>query len=254
MSTSGSIGFNPGLGHPLWVRFAHWIGAAGVLMLAVTGFVILMAHPRLYWGEVGNGLTPPLIELPISRNYRHVTFEVTASAFPDGGGPVNARTYHIFNQNRWARSLHFLAAWVFLLTGVLYLVAALISGHLRQHLVPGVRDLTPRLLWQDLRAHLVRPLPHQPGGPPYNLLQKCTYFLVICGALPLMVVTGLGMSPAINATYPFVAAVFGGSQSARTLHFLVFCALVFFLVIHLVMVVRSGFRRQMRAMTLGSSA
>jgi thiosulfate reductase cytochrome b subunit len=235
------------------VRLAHWIGASAVLTLAVTGFIILMAHPRLYWGDVGNGLTPPLIELPISRNYHHVTFEVTASASPDGGGAVSARTYHIFNQNRWARSLHFLAAWVFLVTGIVYLVVAFTSGHLRRHLVPSVRELTPRLLWQDLLVHLRRPLPRPRGGPPYNLLQRCTYSLVICAALPVMVVTGFGMSPAINATYPFVSDMFGGSQSARTLHFAVFCILVLFVVIHLVMVIRSGFRQQMRAITLGSS-
>ncbi len=242
-------------GHSRWVRISHWLGAASVLTLAVTGFVILMAHPRLYWGDAGNSLTPALLELPISRNHRNMTFEVHTASFPDSGAAVSAvRTYKIFNQNGWARSLHFLAAWIFLATGIVYLLVALVSGHLRRDVLPRVREIRPRLLWQDLQAHLQTPLPPARGGPPYNLLQKCTYFIVVCLALPLAVITGMGMSPAINAAYPFVAGVFGGSQSARTLHFGIFALLVLFLIIHVVMVVRSGFTRQMRAMTLGRSS
>ncbi len=239
-------------GHSRWVRISHWLGAVSVLTLAFTGFVILMAHPRLYWGDVGNSLTPALLELPISRNHKNMTFEVNTASFPDGGAAVSAvRTYTIFNQNGWARSLHFLAAWVFLATGIVYLLVALVSGHLRRNVLPRGREMRPGLLWQDLRAHLRTPLAPARGGPPYNLLQKCTYFIVVCLALPLAVVTGMGMSPAINAAYPFVSGVFGGSQSARTLHFGIFALLVLFLIIHIVMVARTGFRRQMRAITFG---
>src|ERR1700758_4571394 len=83
-------------GHTRWVRVTHWIVAASVLTLAVSGFTILMAHPRLYWGAVGNDLTPALIELPISRNYRHGGWALSTAAFPDGGSAVSAiRTYDI---------------------------------------------------------------------------------------------------------------------------------------------------------------
>jgi thiosulfate reductase cytochrome b subunit len=88
-------------------------------------------------------------------------------------------------------------------------------------------------------------------GPPYGILQKLTYTVVILVAVPLMVLTGLTMAPAVTAAYPGLLDVFGGSQSARTIHFFVFAALVLFLIVHLVMVVLTGFRRQMRAMTLG---
>ena len=143
-----------GAGHTRWVRVTHWIGAASVLTLAVTGFVILMAHPRLYWGQVGNDLTPALIELPVSRNYHHHGWQVSTPAFPDGGAAVSAvRTYDILNENSWARSLHFLAAWFFVVTGVSYLLAGIFSGHLRRDLLPRATELTPRLFWQDLRAH-----------------------------------------------------------------------------------------------------
>ena len=126
-----------GAGHARWVRVTHWIGAASVLTLAFTGFVILMAHPRLYWGQAGNDLTPALIELPVSRNYHHHGWQVSTPAFPDGGAAVSAvRTYDILNENGWARSLHFLAAWFFVVTGLSYLLAGIFSGHLRRDLVP----------------------------------------------------------------------------------------------------------------------
>ncbi|HEV3182801.1 MAG TPA: cytochrome b/b6 domain-containing protein [Steroidobacteraceae bacterium] len=242
-----------GSGHTRWVRVTHWIVAASVLTLAVSGFTILMAHPRLYWGTVGNDLTPALIELPVSRNYRHGGWEVSTPSFPDGERAVSAiRTYDILNQNSWARSLHFLAAWFLVLTGAIYLLVGIFSGHLRRDLLPRRGELTPRRLRDDLTTHL-RPRGTQPapGGPPYGLLQKCTYCGVVFLGLPLMVVTGLAMSPAITAAYPFLSGVFGGTQSARTIHFCLFVALILFLVVHLVMVGLSGFKRQMRAMTFG---
>ncbi len=238
-------------GHARWVRFSHWIMAASVLTLAVSGFVILMAHPRLYWGAVGNDLTPALFELPISRNYMHGGWAAPVTFFP--GAPIvsEARTYDIFNENGWARSLHFLAAWFLIVTALIYLAAGLAGGHLRRHLIPRARELSPRLLWQDVLTHLRPPLPRASGGPPYGLLQKLAYFGVVFLALPLMVVTGLTMSPAVTAAYPVLLDVFGGSQSARTIHFFAFAALVLFLVVHVAMVILTGFKRQMRAMILG---
>jgi thiosulfate reductase cytochrome b subunit len=243
-----------GLGHPRWVRLSHWIGAASMITLAFSGFVILMAHPRLYWGEVGNDLTPTLIELPVSRNYKHGGWQVSTPAFPDGGAAVSEiRTYDILNWNGWGRSLHFLAAWFLVATGLVYLIAAIATGHLRRDLLPRAKELTPRALRLDFAAHL-RHVPAARGGPPYNLLQKFTYSIVLFVAVPLVIVTGMAMSPAINAAYPFLSGMFGGTQSARTVHFLVFAVLVVFLIIHVVMVILSGFRRQIRAMTLGRPA
>jgi len=238
--------------HARWVRVSHWILAASVLALAVSGFVILMAHPRLYWGAVGNDLTPALFELPISRNYRHGGWAAPVVFFP-GASPVvsAARTYDIFNENGWARSLHFLSAWFLVITVLIYLAAGLSGGHLRRHLIPRARELSPRSLWQDVVIHLRLPLPPAPGGPPYGLLQKLAYFGVVCLALPLMVVSGLTMAPAVTAAFPVLLDLFGGSQSARTIHFFAFVALVLFLIVHVAMVVLTGFRRQMRAMTLG---
>lgn len=239
-------------GHTRWVRISHWILAASLLTLAVSGFEILMVHPRLYWGRVGNDLTPALFELPISRNYQHGGWAPPVTFFA-GASPVvsAARTYDIFNQNSWGRSLHFLAAWFLVVTGLIYLVAGLASGHLWRHVLPRFRELAPRLLWQDIVTHLRLPMPPAAGGPPYGLLQKLTYAGVMFLALPLVVLTGLAMSPAVTGAYPELLDLFGGSQSARTIHFFVFAALVFFVIVHIVMVALTGFRRQMRAMTFG---
>jgi thiosulfate reductase cytochrome b subunit len=161
------------------------------------------------------------------------------------------RTYDILNENSWARSLHFLAAWFLVVTGAIYLLVGIFSGHLRRDLLPRRGELTRRELRDDIAAHLGGRQRPAPGGPPYGLLQKCTYCGVVFLGLPLMALTGWTMSPAMSAAYPFLPGMFGGTQSARTIHFFVFVALILFVVVHLVMVGLSGFKRQIRAMTLG---
>jgi thiosulfate reductase cytochrome b subunit len=138
-----------------------------------------------------------------------------------------ASTYDIFNKNSWGRSLHFLAAWFLVVTGLVYLLAGLATGHLWRNFVPRLRELAPQRLWQDVVAHVHLPLAKSRGGPPYGVLQKVSYAGVVLIALPLMTVTGLAMSPAI----PGLLDSFGGSQSARTIHFFVFAVLVLYLTI-----------------------
>jgi thiosulfate reductase cytochrome b subunit len=238
--------------HTRWVRSTHWIGALAFLTLAFTGIFILMAHPRLYWGEVGNDLTPALLELPISRNHQHGGWDRRTPFRGDAAAVVSAvRTYDIFNQNGWGRSLHFLAGWIMVGGGAVYLLTGMITGHFRRHLIPRAAELTPRLLAEEFRDHLRLHIAPPTGGPQYGRLQKCAYVGVIFAILPLMVVTGLAMSPAVSATYPFLSDMFGGFQSARTVHFFGFVALILFLVGHVLMVVLSGFTRQMRSMTVG---
>ena len=177
--------------------------------LAFTGVVILMAHPRLYWGAAGNDLTPALVELPISRNYQH------------GGWDGDSRTYDIFNKNGWGRSLHFLAGWTLVVPGVMYVIAGMTGGHFRR------------------------------GFSAYGVLQKNVYLFVIVIATPVIILSGLAMSPAIAAAFPLLLTVFGGHQSARTIHFAAFVVLMLFTLVHIVRVAQTGFTRQMRAMTLG---
>ena len=251
--SSSSESFTRSEGHRRWVRICHWIGVLSFFTLGVTGVFILAVHPRLYWGEVGNDLMPALLEIPISDNHRPGEFEQTVSFTDVSDTAFSAnRTYEIFNQNGWGRSLHFLAAWFIVIVGLFYLLAGLISGHIKRDLVPGVRELAPRALWQDLKIHVALQFGSAGGGPPYGLLQRCAYASVAFVALPLMLITGLAMSPAVTAAFPILLDVFGGYQSARTIHFFGFAALVLFLVVHVAMVVLTGFRQQLRAMLLGN--
>ena len=137
-----------------------------------------------------------------------------------------------------------------MVTGVLYVLAGLIGGHARRNLIPGMRDLSPGKLVQDARQHLW-PEGDIQAGPPYGAVQKSLYGGVVFLALPLMLLTGLTMSPAVTAAFPILLDVFGGYQSARTIHFFGFSALVLFLVVHIAMVFVTGARRQLRAMILG---
>lgn len=242
-----------GRGHAAWVRLVHWLLVAVVLTLAYSGIVILMAHPRLYWGWSGNDLTRPLIELPLGRNYHHGGWDAAIPFFGDPGGPVSrVRTYDIFNQNGWARSLHFLFAWLLVAAVAVFAAASLLTGHLRRDLLPSGEELAPRALSQDIADHLALRIAPAKGGPPYGVLQKLAYLGVVFAALPAMVATGLSMSPAVAAAWPWLPALFGGSQSARTIHFLFLCLIALFLAVHLLMVVLSGLGRQIRAMTLGN--
>jgi cytochrome b subunit of formate dehydrogenase len=206
--------------HPRWVRISHWIAAASLLALAFSGSEILMVHPRLYWGDAGNDLMPALIELPISRNYKHGGWDAPMPFSGDPSAPVSAgRTYDIFNENGWGRSLHFLAAWWLVATGAVYAMLGFARGHFR--------------------------------FTRYGRLQKVTYVVVIFVAAPLMVATGITMAPAVTAAFPFLLRLFGGYQSARTIHFFTFAALVLFVIGHVTMVARSGFKRQLRGMIAG---
>jgi len=238
-------------GHRRWVRVSHWVTVASFLTLAFTGILILAVHPRLYWGEVGNDLTPALLEIPISGNHRPDEYETTTSFDNLPGSPISAdRTYTIFNENGWGRSLHFLAAWFLVVTGLLYLLAGIFGGHIRRNILPTGKDLSPSRLMQDAREHL-KPMVDIGGGPPYGAVQKVVYAGVVFIALPLMLVTGLTMSPAVTAAMPFLLDLFGGYQSARTIHFFGFSALILFLIIHVAMVFVTGATRQLRAMILG---
>ena len=223
-----------------------------LLTLAFTGFVILMAHPRLYWGEVGNDLTPALLELPISRNYQHGGWDKPTPFFQDAAAPISAsRTYDIFNQNGWGRSLHFLAAWCLVLPGAVYLLAGIVGGHFRSHIWPRAeRTRAASRLARRRRS----PAPADSARQRRSALRPAAemrVLVVVFVAAPLMVVTGLAMSPAVTAAFPFLLRLFGGYQSARTIHFFAFVALLLFVFVHVVMVIKSGFRRQIRAMTVG---
>jgi thiosulfate reductase cytochrome b subunit len=187
--------------HSRMVRVTHWVNTVAFIALIVSGIAILLAHPRLYWGDAGNDEMPALVQVPVPLNLRH---------------------------SGWGRSLHFLGAWVTVLNGLVYVGSGLLLGHFRRRM-----SLRPS-------SRLVDRSYHTP--------QKLVYLAVIFALLPLLILTGLTMSPAVTAAYPSLVAIFAGRQSARTLHFFLGLALVLFLVVHLIQVARAGFVTQVGAM------
>ena len=222
--------------HPAIVRVTHWLITLSFLALLLTGVEILISHPRFYWGEIGNVNTRPLFTLPIPSSRDTV---------PTGYG------YVLPDQNGWSRYLHFEAAWVAVLTGLLYVAFGFSKGHFRRNLLPAPADLSPTMLANDIARHLRFGPPSDDEAWSYNVLQRLTYLLVIFVLFPLVIWTGLALSPAIEGTFPALVTILGGRQSARTIHFFVTIFLVLFLLIHVVMVYLAGFRKRVGAMIVG---
>ena len=166
--------------HSALVRVTHWITTLCFLALLVSGVEIVISHPRFYWGETGNVLTPPLFKLPIPSSRTLV---------PTGYG------YVLPDQNGWSRYLHFQAAWVVVLTGLLYVISSLFTGHLRKNLLPGQADLSWRAFSTAIANHLRFERPSEAEAWSYNVLQRLTYLFVIFVLFPLVIWTGLAMSP-----------------------------------------------------------
>jgi len=196
----------------------------------------VISHPRFYWGETGNDLTPTLFKLPIP---------ASRALVPTGYG------YVLPDQNGWSRYLHFQSAWVVVLTGFLYVISSFFTGHLRKNLLPGGADLSWRALSTATASHLRFKRPSVAEAWSYNLLQRISYLFVIFVLFPLVIWTGLAMSPAFVSAVPATVNLLGGQQSARTLHFFVSLALLLFVLVHVVMVFIAGFWSRMRAMITG---
>ena len=221
------------------VRVTHWITVISFVALLVTGVEILISHPRFYWGEVGNSLTPPLFQIPIPSSRATV---------PTGYG------YVLPDQNGWSRYLHFEAAWALVLTGMVYVIFGLWSRHFRKNLFPAAEDRTWQAFRRVIAKHLRLAPPDEADSRSYNVLQRVTYVLVIFVLFPLVIWTGLAMSPGFNAALPWAVNSLGGRQSARTLHFFISISLVLFLFVHVVMVVLSGFVTRTREMIIDRAA
>ena len=222
--------------HSLLVRITHWLTVISFLALLITGIEILISHPRFYWGETGHSLTTPLfrISIPSSR-----------STVPTG------YKYVLPDQNGWSRYLHFEAAWALVLTGLLYVSAGLWSHHFRKNLFPAPQDRTWRSFRSVIAKHLRLAPPDEADLRSYNVLQRTTYLLVVFVVFPLVILTGLALSPGFNAGMPWIVDVLGGRQSARTLHFFLSIFLVLFLLVHVAMVVLTGFATRIQEMITG---
>ena len=223
--------------HSLLVRLTHWITALCFLALLVSGVEILISHPRFYWGETGNVLTTPLFKIPIPSS---------RSLVPTGYG------YVLPDQNGWSRYLHFQSAWIIVFTGFLYVAAGLLNGYFRRAMLPARADLSWPAIRSTVIDHLRFQRPSEEEAWSYNLLQRISYLFVVFVLFPLIIWTGLAMSPGFVSAFPATVTTLGGTQSARTLHFFVTIALVLFLFVHVFMIFFAGFVNRMNAMITGA--
>ena len=216
--------------HAVATRVWHWVNAVALVILLGSGLGISNAHPRLYWGRFGANFDHAWAELP------HFPSWLTI--------PGN---YNLALSRRW----HLFFALVLAFGLLAYMVASLVNRHFGRDLALRRGELTPAHLAEDVRDHLAFRF-HDPDDPGrYNTLQKLSYLAVIFLLLPLIVFTGLALSPGMDAAWPWLLDVFGGRQSARSIHFLTMAALAGFTVVHLALVILAGVVNEVRSMVTG---
>ncbi len=253
--------------HAAAVRVMHWINVVALTILLMSGLQIFNAHPALYWGKSSYTGRPAVLEMSAmqtpdgrvvgtTRVGEHV-FDTTGvlGASHDRNGDWDARGFPwwlTIPDNRWlsmARSWHFFFAWVFVLNGLAYLVHSVVSRHLARDLLPDRRDW--RSIGRSILDHLRFRHPTGEAAKRYNVLQKLAYLTVILVLLPGIALMGIAMSPWLDAVLPGWVDLFGGRQSARTIHFIIAWLLVGFVAIHVFEVLISGAWNHLRSMVTG---
>ena len=218
--------------HSYSVRICHWINVIACAYLLWSGIHILLDFPELYWGHTGY------------RGYPAVFRFADWGLSWDEAGRLGDR--------RWGRNYHFTFAWVFLINGLVYVGWNLYSSHFRTRMLPARREWTVAHLRQELFDHLPwRSRMHAPHGG-YDSLQKLSYLVVIFVFVPLMILTGIAQSPGFTAAMPWLLDMFGGRQSARTLHTIGTVVLILFVVVHVLEIAAAGLFTKVRSMITGS--
>ena len=216
--------------HRLATRLWHWATAFAVVVLIGSGLTISNAHPQLYWGVYGANFDAPWLQLP---------------RFP-GWMTIPSR-YNLALARQW----HLLSAWILGVGLLLFMIASLWNGHFARKLRLRQRELGWRHIRDDVAAHLSLRF-HDPEAPgDYNLFQKLSYIAIIFAALPLAILTGIELSPGMNAAWPWVLDLLGGRASARSIHFVTAAAIAGFVVVHLALVILAGVGNELRAMVTG---
>lgn len=218
--------------HRLPTRIWHWINAVTVFVMLMSGMMIFNAHPHLYWGQFG-------------ANFDHSWLSFKGRPFP--GWATIPSTYNLAAARRW----HLAFAWL-LVAGLLsFLLVSLWNRHVQRDLAPTRDQVKPSHVWQDIKEHARLRFPTGDAALRYNILQKFSYVAVIFVLIPLMILTGLAMSPTMDAAWPWLIDLFGGRPSARSIHFLCASAILFFIIVHLVMVALAGPINEIGSMITG---
>jgi thiosulfate reductase cytochrome b subunit len=247
--------------HLLPVRIGHWINVLCLPILIMSGFQIFNAHSALYWGDRSDRDRPILAMTSVrsdSGERKGITmvaghtFDTTGVFGLSGERARGFPSWATLPSQQWlamGRRWHLFFAWIFVINGLVFGVYALLKGHFWKDLFPRWKDL--RNIGKTLLDHLLFRHPSGEEAKHYNVLQKIAYTGVILGLGPLIVLTGLSMSPMIDAAFPWLLTVFGGRQSARTIHFLACFAFIGFIIIHLFQVIVTGLWNNLRSMVTG---
>lgn len=226
--------------HAPATRLWHWLNAATLAIMLMSGLMIFNAHPRLYWGHYG-------ADAPGRPDPAWLDLSKVNGGIPFPGWITIPSHYSLADARLW----HFSFAWLLVAALTLYLVWGLVCGHLRRNLAPRQAELAPAHLWHDISQHARLRFPTGAAALHYNILQKLAYGGVLFVLLPGVILTGLTLSPGLNAALPWLVDLFAGRQSARSLHFLCAGGLVGFFLIHIAMVVLAGPVNEIRAMITG---
>lgn len=247
----------------VWTRVTHWVWALCLFFLLLSGLQIFNAHPALYIGQQsGFEFDNAILEIgavnsPDGPRGRTTAFGrqfdttgvlgMSGSAErPSFVGFPPAVTIPSFRDLATGRVVHFFFAWLFVATMFVWFLASFINGHIRRDIVVRPADL--RSVPRDVLDHATLKFKH---GRTYGPLQRISYFGVFFVLFPLIVLTGLTMSPGMDAAWPWLLDLFGGRQTARTIHFGVMALLVTFFIIHMVMVLAAGPVNELRSMITG---
>lgn len=256
--------------HSVATRLTHWLNVLCLGFLLLSGLQIFNAYPQLHWGQYGADDDPAFLKIGSTDDggTPHGFLKIGSLSVSTTGvlgvskvdGELASRAFPAwltlpsYQDLALGRRWHFFFAWAFFLNGLVYLAWGVLSGHFRRDLAPNRHELAPRHLWREIIDHARLRFPSGEAAKRYNALQKLTYIVVIGGLLPLMVLTGLTMSPGVDAVFPILLDIFGGRQSARALHFISASLIVLFVVVHVAMVVLSGLWNNMRSMITGRYA
>lgn len=241
------------------VRLWHWTNAVTIFVMLMSGMMIFNAHPRLYWGAYGANFDHAWLEIGNHGTHGFLTIAGmtvpttgvlgyamdTAEAFP----PLVTLPSHY--DLAAARLWHFAFAWVLVAGWLVFGFYAIASKHLWNDLLLNRKESRLSVLWHDIKAHARLHLPRGEAARHYNPLQKIAYLAVLGLGLPMMILSGLAMSPAMDAAWPWLLVLFDGRQSARSLHFICASGLALFIVVHLAMVILAGPFNELRSMITG---
>ena len=250
--------------HRLSTRLWHWVNAVVLLVMLMSGLMIFNAHPRLYWGRYGANFDHAWLEIGAQGargvlRIGPVTIPTTGllGAWTGADGTVQHYAFPTWAtlpghyDLAGARIWHLAFAWVLALSLLWYLVWSLANGHLRRDVHIRAREWRPGHIWHDVKEHARLRFPTGVGALKYNVLQKIAYASVLFLLLPAMILTGLAMSPGMDADWGWLSELVGGRQSARSIHFIAAFGLVGFFLVHIAMVVLAGPINEVRSIVTG---